>query len=150
MSDLAKSNGDPGVCRATPQSRIVPLWVRLIVIVGAVLIAAGGVLALVNPSMMVSARDEINGAVRIYASYLASRNLALAIMLCTLLAFRASRALSHLMVLVALTQLLDASMDCAEGRWILVPGVLGFGVIFLLAANRISAQPIWEKRAWSD
>jgi hypothetical protein len=56
-------------------------WLRAVVILGALLMAAGTVLALIRPAMFVSPHDEINEAVHIYAGYLASRNMALAIML---------------------------------------------------------------------
>ncbi len=43
--------------------------------------AAGGVIALVNPAMLASPHDQINGAIHIYAGYLASRNLCIAAVL---------------------------------------------------------------------
>src|SRR5450631_1064639 len=122
----------------------IPWWVRLIVILGAILTTMGAVIALVHPEMLVSPHDEINGAVRIYAGYLAARNLALALMLAGLLVVGAKRPLSHLMVLVALIQMLDVCMDAVEGRWMVVPGVLLFGVVFLIAAARLSeGTPLW-------
>jgi hypothetical protein len=58
----------------------IPWWIRLVVPLGAILMATGAILALANPAMLVSPGDEINGAVPIYAGYLASRNIAIAIM----------------------------------------------------------------------
>jgi hypothetical protein len=127
----------------------IPWWVRLIVILGALLTTVGAVIALIHPAMLVSPHDEINGAVRIYAGYLAARNLALALMLTGLLLVGAKRPLSHLMLLVALIQILDACMDVAEGRWVVVPGVLLFGVTFVAAAARLSdGTPFWKIEAW--
>jgi hypothetical protein len=127
----------------------IPWWVRLIVILGAILTTMGAVIALIHPAMLVSPHDEINGAVRIYAGYLAARNLALALMLAGLLVVGAKRPLSHLMVLVALIQMLDVCMDAVEGRWMVVPGVLLFGVVFLIAAARLSeGTPLWKIEAW--
>ena len=60
-------------------------WLRVVIVLGAFLTAMGGIIALVHPAMLVSPHDEINGAVHIYAGYLAARNLALAIMLVALL-----------------------------------------------------------------
>jgi hypothetical protein len=127
----------------------MPLWVRLIVILGALLTFVGGVIALVHPAMLVSSHDEINRAVQIYAGYMAARNLALAFMLVALLLVGARRSLGNLMVLVGLIQLLDACMDVYEGRWAVVPGVLVFGLIFLIGATRLSdGNSFWKLRAW--
>jgi hypothetical protein len=131
------------------QNKTIPWWLGLIVILGAVLTAMGAVIALVHPAMLVSPHDEINGAVHIYAGYLVARNTAIAIMLVALLSIGAKRALGNLMVLVGLIQLLDACMDVAEGRWSVAPGVLIFGVVFLIAAARLSdGLPFWKLKAW--
>jgi hypothetical protein len=98
--------------------------------------------------MLVSPHDEINGAVHIYAGYFASRNAALAIMLLALLVLRARVPLGNLMVLVALIQLIDAFIDCFEGRWNIVPGVLIFGIVFAVGAARLTAHPFWKREAW--
>jgi hypothetical protein len=136
---IAKTNASP-----------IAWWLRAVVILGALLIATGAVLALVHPAMLVSPHDEINGAVHIYAGYLASRNMALAIMLIVLLSLSAKRALSNLMVLVALIQVLDACIDCAEGRWPIVPGVIVFGLVFLFGATRLSDYRFWKPEFWTQ
>jgi hypothetical protein len=128
----------------------IPWWLRAVVILGALLMAIGAVLALIHPAMLVSPHDEINEAVHIYAGYLASRNLALAIMLVALLSLSAKRALSNLMFLVALIQLLDACIDCAEHRWPIVPGVIVLGLVFFLAAARLSNYPFWKSEFWTQ
>ena len=130
--------------------RAIPWWVRVAVILGALLIAMGAVIALVHPIMLVSPHDEINGAVRIYAGYLASRNIALALTLVVLLTLGARRALANLMALVAFIQVLDACMDCLEGRWNIVPGVLIFGLIFFIGAARLCGYPFWRAEAWRE
>jgi hypothetical protein len=86
----------------------IPWWLRAVVVVGALLMAAGGIIALVHPAMLVSPHDEINGAVHIYAGYLASRNLVLAMMLLATLVLGARLALGNLMVLTGFIQLVDA------------------------------------------
>jgi len=127
----------------------IPWWVGLIVILGAILTTMGAVIALVRPGMLVSPHDQINGAVRIYAGYLAARNLALGFMLAGLLVLGAKRPLSNLMVLVALIQLLDITMDVVEGRWMVIPGVFLFGVMFLIGASRLcEGTPLWKIEAW--
>jgi hypothetical protein len=130
------------------RAEMIPWWVGLIVILGAAMTAMGAVIALVHPAMLVSAHDEINGAVHIYAGYLAARNLALAFMLLALLILGARRALGNLMVLVGLIQLLDTCMDVVEGRWAVVPGVLVFGIVFLVGAVRLSGGAFWRPEAW--
>jgi hypothetical protein len=137
---------------STPTIRLntpaIPWWITATVLLGALLTATGAILALVHPAMLVSPHDEINGAVHVYAGYLAARNGALAFMLVALLAIRARRALGNLMVLIALIQILDACIDCFEGRWMIVPGVLVFGLVFLVAAARLSGYPFWRSQAW--
>lgn len=124
-------------------------WVRVIVILGAGLTAMGAVIALVYPAMLVSPHDEINNAVRIYAGYLVARNLAIALLLMVLLVLRAKRALGNLMALMGVIQLLDVCMDVAEGRWSIVPGILVFGIAFLVGAARLSGYAFWRSEAWS-
>ena len=128
--------------------RPIAWWLRILVLLGALLTATGAVIALFHPAMLVSPQDEINRAVHIYAGYFASRNLALAVLLVVLLSLRARRALSDLMVVVALVQVLDACMDILEGRWMIVPGVVVFGLIFLIGAARLSGNPFWRAAAW--
>lgn len=126
----------------------IPQWVRLFVVVGGLLMTAGGVIGLVNPSMLASPHDQINGAVHIYAGYFAVRNVALGLFLPMVLALRARRALASLMVLVGFVQLLDVLMDCVEGRWAIVPGVLVLGIIYLIGAARVSGAPFWRREFW--
>ena len=103
--------------------------------------AAGGIIALLNPAMLVSPNDSINNAVHVYAGYLASRNLCLAAMLLVLLAMRSTRALGNLVLLTAFIQLV-------EGRWPIVPGVLVLDLFFFLAAAKLSGYPFWRVEAW--
>ena len=122
-------------------------WLYAIVIVGALLMATGGVFALVHPAMLVSPADQITGAVRIYAGYLVSRNIALSAMLLLMLGKKARIALSTLMVLTGFIQLLDIGLDFMEGRWVLVPGVLIFAVAFFVGAAQLSGRLFWKPAA---
>ncbi len=138
----SKSPGQPGS---------IAWWLRIVVLFGAFLCAMGAIIAIVHPAMLVSPHDEINGAVHIYAGYLASRNLALAFMLVTLLVMNAKRALANLMVIVGFIQLLDTCMDLIEARWAVAPGVFVFGIVFLIAAAQLSnSQPFWKRAAWGN
>jgi hypothetical protein len=130
-----------------PATTAFPWWLQTIVLLGALLMGAGAVIALLNPAMLVSPHDEINAAVHVYAGYLFSRNAALAILLVGSMIFRAKGTLNTLILLTAFVQFLDAAVDCMEGRWVLVPGVLIFGLLFLLASARLSGHPFWRKEA---
>jgi hypothetical protein len=123
-------------------------WLSGSVILGALLMATGGLIALIKPAMLVSPDAEISSAVRVYAGYLVARNIPLAVMLLIMLGLRARNALRTLMVLTAFIQLVDAGIDCMEGRWALVPGVLIFAAVFFLGAARLSGQPFWKLAAW--
>ena len=92
-------------------------------------------------------RHGMLGAVHIYAGYLFSRNATLAILLVASMIFRSKGTLNTLILLTAFVQLLDAAVDCMEGRWVIVPGVLIFGLLFLLASVRLSGHPFWRKEA---
>jgi hypothetical protein len=123
-------------------------WPKAIAVLGALLLAAGAVIALFHPVVLVSSHDEMNGAVHIYAGYFASRNLALAIMVVAALCFGAKGMLNDLLLLVALIQLLDAVMDVVEGRWPVATGVVGLAVLFLIASVSLSGYPFWKSHAW--
>jgi hypothetical protein len=143
---VSLANSHPG----PPATTTFPWWLQTIVLLGALLTGAGALIALLNPAMLVSPHDEINAAVHIYAGYLFSRNAALAILLVASMIFRAKGTLNTLILLTAFVQLLDAVVDCMEGRWVIVSGVLIFGLLFLLASARLSGHPFWRKEAWSQ
>jgi len=130
------------------ENRSIPRWASVIVILGALLMAAGAIIALVHPAMMVSPGADINVAARVYAGYLVSRNLAIAMMLLVLLALRARAVLGGFMVLTGLIQVLDIGMDAVEGRWGLIPGILVFALVFLMGASRVAGRPFWKVSAW--
>ena len=67
---------------------------KVVAVLGALLLITGALIALFHPVMLGSPHDEINGAVHIYAGYLAARNLAMAIMLLAALGFAAKRLLT--------------------------------------------------------
>jgi hypothetical protein len=124
-------------------------WASAIAIIGALLLAVGGVIALTHPALLAAPGDTINGAVRVYASYFASRNLALALMIAVLVLIGARRALGGILVLTALIQVLDACLDVVDGRMSLVPGVLVLSIAFLLAGARLSGSAFWKRSAWN-
>jgi hypothetical protein len=130
----------------TPQP--IPWWLSTIVVLGALLTATGGILALVRPETLVGSGEPMNAAAYTYAGYLISRDLALAVMLLAMLALRARLALASLMVLTALTQVIDAVVDAITGRASLLPIILVFAAAFFIGAIRLFGQPLWSARAW--
>lgn len=122
------------------ESEALPGWIAAVVLAGAALLLAGAVLAVAKPSMMLGPADSVTSGVRIYAGYLFSRNLALALLLVAALTRRFRANLSGMIALYALIQLLDAIMDCIEGRWMVLAPVLLLGVLFGYAWIRLKAQ----------
>jgi hypothetical protein len=145
LTQHAATTADSGT-----RASLFPWWLIFIVIIGATLMAAGGIIALVNPAMLVSAGAEINGATRVYAGYLVSRNLVLALMLLFTLGIRARNALGHLMLLTAFIQLLDAGLDIFEGKLAVVPGVLVYAIAFFIGAAKVSGHAFWSAAAWRE
>ncbi len=109
-----------------------PWWLITIVILGAVLIATGAVIAIF------ASGEHLNAAGHNYADYFITRNLALAVMLLAMLALRARHVLAALMTLTALIQVLDAITATATNRLGLVPIDLIFAAVFLFGAVRLS------------
>ena len=125
-------------------------WLNAIVVLGALLMTMGGLIALWQPSRLVSAHDDITGAVRVYAGYFAARALMLAVFLVVALILRAKGMLNTLMLLTAFVQVADAIIDCLEGRWIVLPGVIAVGLLFFVGSARLSGHPFWRIEAWGD
>ena len=123
-----------------------PGWLYACVIVGALLMALGSVIALVNPGMLLAPGEPITSGVKVFAGYFVSRNIALSVMLLAMLAARARRMLCGLMLLTALVQALDALLDIRDGRYMLVPGVAVFALVFLFGAWWLAGKGSW--RIW--
>ena len=113
----------------------LPWWLLTIVTLGASLMVAGATIALLRPLLLATRHDEINEAVRLYAGYFAARNLGIGMLLLAALSVRARAMLKSLLVLTAVIQLFDAIIDCVEGRWAVLPGVIILGLAFFCAAK---------------
>ncbi len=133
--------------RTPPATKGMPLWVTIVVILGALLTITGAVISKVNPTMLTNG-SPMTYAVRVYADYVFARNLPLAIMLLLLLALRARQMLAGFMVLIAFIQIIDVLNDLARGDYVLVPGLLVFAIVFLLGAWQLFGQAIWHGDAW--
>ncbi|GCE28696.1 hypothetical protein KDA_41800 [Dictyobacter alpinus] len=138
--------GDPGTDQAGGR---VPLWVSIVVILGALLLLTGAIISKVDPTFLTNG-SPMTEAARVYADYMFARNLALALILLLCLAIRARKMLAGLMVLIALIQIIDVADDLAREAFLLAPGLLVFAVVFLLGAWRLFGQAIWHVNAWRD
>ena len=127
----------------------IPLWISIVVILGALLTATGAVISKVDPTLLTNG-SPMTEAARVYADYLFARNLPLAVMLLFLLAIRARRMLAGFMVLIALIQLFDVINDLARGAVVLVPGLLVFAIVFLIGAWQLFGQAFWHVDAWYE
>jgi hypothetical protein len=125
-----------------------PLWIRIVVVSGAVLLTAGALISRLHPILLVPPDNQINSAVRVYAAYTFSRDLALAIMLVTALLLRARATLNSLMLLTGFIQLFDAFTDCFDHRWPIVPATVVIGALFYLGSATLSGAPFWKIQAW--
>ena len=134
----------------TPQSvAYFPLWVSIVVILGALLTLTGAVISKVDPTLLTNGTPMTDSA-RIYAGYTFARDLALAVMLLLLWVVRARRVLAGFMVLTVLIQFFDIVDDLLRGAFLLLPVVFVFALVFLLAAWRLFGRPIWQIDAWRD
>ena len=134
----------------TPQSFArIPLWVSIVVIIGALLTATGAVISKVDPTLLTNG-SPMTDAAGVYVDYMFARNLSLAVILLLLLALRAPRILPGFMVVIALIQLVDVIDDLARGALLLVPGLLVFAIVFLVGASRLFGQAFWHVDAWRE
>ncbi len=134
------------------QSQVVgriPLWVAIVVVLGALLTVTGAVISKVDPTMLTNGGPMTDSA-RVYADYLFARNLSLALMLLLLLALKARRMLAGFMVLIALIQVLDVINDLIRGDYLLAPGLLLFAIVFSAGATRLFGRAIWRVEAWRE
>lgn len=127
-----------------------PWWLIAIVILGAALMSAGGLIALLQPSRLLSPQAEVTTAVHIYAGYFAARALALAALLLWTLGLRARASLNILMLLTAFTQVADICVDCLEKRWAVLPGIVVIAILFLVGSARLCGYPFWRIEAWKQ
>jgi len=127
----------------------IPLWVTIVVILGALLTATGAIISKVDPTLLTNG-SPVTDAARVYADYLFARNLSLAVMLLFLLAVSARRMLAGFMVLTAFIQLVDVINDLARGAFLLVPGLIIFSAVFLIGAWQLFGQAFWHVDAWRE
>lgn len=125
----------------------IPIWIGIVIVLGALLSLAGAVVSKVNPTLLTGG-GVVSSVARVYADYTFARDLAVAITLIVLLALRARLALVGVMSLVALIQILDTLNDLARGDFSLAPGLLIFAIVFLIGAWQLAGRPLWCGAAW--
>lgn len=134
----------------TSQSVVhIPLWVSIVVILGALLTITGAVISKVDPTLL-SNGGLMTETARVYADYTFARNLALAVMMLFLLGVRARHMLAGFMVLIALIQIVDVINDLMRGDFQIVPGLFVFAIVFLIGAWRLFGQACWHVEVWRD
>ena len=135
----------------TPQSVArIPLWVSIVVILGALLTLTSAVISKVDPTLLTNG-NPMTASARIYADYMFARDLALAVMLLLLLVVRARRMLAGFMVLTVLIQCVDIVDDLFRGAFLLLlPVVFVFAIVFLLAAGKLFGRAIWHVDVWRE
>ncbi len=140
-----KSMKNTTIAPATSGERL-PIWVTLVVIIGALLSLAGAALSKLDPALLTT--HALTDAARVYTDYTFARDLAVGLTLLALLALRSRSPLAAVMLLVALIQALDALDDLARGDFILAAGLLCFALAFLFGAQRLLGAPLWRATAW--
>ena len=135
--------------QVTPRTTRIPLFVSIIVIIGALLSIGGAVISKVDPILLTNG-SPITDATRVYADYMFARSLSLATMLLFLLLLKNRRMLAGFMVLIAIIQLLDVLDDTIRGAFILVPGLLVFALVFLFGAQYLFGHALWRIETWRD
>jgi len=139
--------GESSAQRATDTR--IPVWIAVIVIIGAVLLLVGALVSKVDPTLLTN-NNPMTDAARVYADYTFARDLALAVMLLFLLFVRARRMLAGFMTLVAFIQVIDILDDLARGAFVLIPGLLIFAILFLIGAWQLFGRPLWQMTTWRD
>lgn len=122
----------------------IPLWITIVVILGALLSLVGAVVSKVDPTLLTSG-GALTDAARVYADYTFARDLAVSIVLLALLTVRARLPLASVMTLVALIQIIDTLDDLTRGAFVLAPGLLIYAILFLLGAWMLAGQPRWRR-----
>jgi hypothetical protein len=140
---MTKPSNQPDDFRLSQSNIHIPLWISIVVILGALLTATGAIISKVDPTLLTNG-SPMTDAARVYADYFFARNLPLAIMLLFLLAVKARHMLAGFMVLTAFIQLVDVINDLARGAFLLIPGLLIFAVVFLIGAWQLFGQPLWK------
>ena len=131
-----------------PPSASLPWWTIAVCALACLLFAIGGLIGLIQPASLLAPGSSITVETRIFVDYFVSRNLALAVVLLIGLLLKSRTTLARTTFLAGLVQCFDCILDARDGRWVLVPGILLLGLLFLVTASRIMGAAFWRKRFW--
>jgi hypothetical protein len=131
----------------TSQHKRISWPVVAVVLVGAAVVLAGGILAWLRPQQLLPAGASADVGVHLYGARMAARALPLGLALVVLLVLRARRMLAGLLVLVAAIEAGDSVSALAHRDWVELSGAV-VAVAFLWAAARLLGAPLWAARAW--
>ena len=118
----------------------IPVPVTVVVIVGTVIILVGGLIAWLDPAVLMPAGSSVSRGVELYGQRMAARNLALGIVLGALVSVRAARELAVAVVLVVLVEIGDTISSIADADWAQASGLL-IAVAFAWSAWRLLRRP---------
>ena len=111
--------------------------VAAVVVVGAAVVLAGGLIAWLHPALLLPSGTAVDTGARIYGARMAARALPLGIALLVLLAVRARAMLAALLVLVAAVEVGDAASALAYRDWAELAGAVAVAAAFGWAAHRL-------------
>ena len=111
--------------------------VAIIVVIGAVTVLAGGLLAWLHPAALLPSGTGVTTGVRLYGARMAARSLPLGVALVLLLATRSRRLLGWTLVLVAATEIGDCVSALAYQDWAELVGGAVVTIAFGWAAGRL-------------
>lgn len=118
--------------------------VDIVVVLGAVLMAAAGLASIFAPQVFLAAVGvtgvSVNAGTEVFARYTGTRDVALAVTLLILVAVRSRRVLAGLVVATALANALDCALDLVAQRWPAAPGPFLVAVLYLAAAAWLIRQ----------
>ncbi|MGI8689243.1 MAG: hypothetical protein ACR2M3_11750 [Thermomicrobiales bacterium] len=135
-----------GQAAASPTRRsvMVPWFIVIVVVLGALLNAMVGILSLFAPATLLASLgqsgEHLTAGTRLFAAYTGAREIPVAVLLVVLLVMR-SRLLPALMVLSASVYALDGLDALASGDGPRIAGSFVFAIAFLSAALWLFKQP---------
>lgn len=118
-----------------------PLWLYVVVIIGALGVLSLGYSAVFSPATMLTSGQHLSGGTRTWAHYTAPYDIALGAALLVSLAIRAWRVLAGTLLQAAFAEILLAIVGIAAHRWSQVAADVVLTVAFLLCARRLLRTP---------
>jgi hypothetical protein len=141
-------SGSPAGMRRAPNR--LPLWLTVIVILGALGVISLAFGALFFPKTLLASGQQMNAAARVWARYAAAYSAALSISMVVLLAVRARWLLAGVLVQAAFAELLLAVVGVTDRRWDQIGADIVLAVAFIACASHLFGGPAWRPGAWRE